>query len=105
MYLCRLLKSFVSSRSPVLSILLVVAAVRFLDTIFSLLMLLGTRPPHIKAIAEAVKGVPPRKVESVIWTDAASPMVLSGLEPLPLLKNIPFVNVGERCNVAGAYLL
>lgn len=62
----------------------------------------GTRPAHIKAIAEAVKDVPPRIVKSVVWTGEKPPLVLSGLEPMALTENVVFVNVGERCNVSGS---
>jgi hypothetical protein len=57
----------------------------------------GTSPAHIKAIAEAVRDVPPRIVPEKQRT-----LMVSGLEPLILTSNIRFVNVGERCNVAGS---
>jgi 5-methyltetrahydrofolate--homocysteine methyltransferase len=73
----------------------------------------GTTPPHIKAIAEAVRGLPPRKVPAV------EPYLrLSGLDPLTIRGNqstktdpkadpssnasINFINIGERTNVAGS---
>jgi 5-methyltetrahydrofolate--homocysteine methyltransferase len=57
----------------------------------------GSTPEHIRAIAEAVRGVAPRVVPE------ASPLMrLSGLEPFTLSKDIPFVNVGERTNVTGS---
>jgi 5-methyltetrahydrofolate--homocysteine methyltransferase len=57
----------------------------------------GSTPAHIEAIAAAVAGVKPRAPKSV------SPLMrLSGLEPLTLTKDIPFVNVGERTNVTGS---
>jgi 5-methyltetrahydrofolate--homocysteine methyltransferase len=57
----------------------------------------GSTPEHIKAIAEAVRGVAPRAVP------VAEPLMrLSGLEPFTLTSNIPFVNVGERTNVTGS---
>jgi 5-methyltetrahydrofolate--homocysteine methyltransferase len=57
----------------------------------------GTTPPHIAAIANAVKGVAPRVIPSL------EPLLrLSGLEPFALTKDIPFVNVGERTNVTGS---
>lgn len=34
--------------------------------------------------------------------DESHPMWLSGLEPLRLDKNSMFMNIGERCNVAGS---
>ncbi|MFD2167794.1 methionine synthase [Thalassotalea euphylliae] len=57
----------------------------------------GTTPEHIKAMAEAVADVSPRKVE-------ARPIAcrLSGLEPLTIEKESLFVNVGERTNVTGS---
>jgi len=57
----------------------------------------GTTPAHIKAIAEAVAGLPPRL--------PASPpprLRLSGLEPLSIGPDSIFVNVGERTNVTGS---
>src|SRR5271163_635739 len=54
----------------------------------------GSTPEHIKAIAEAVRGVAPRAVP-----EFAPLMRLSGLEPFTLTKDIPFVNIGERTNV------
>ncbi|SFK54046.1 methionine synthase [Methylocapsa palsarum] len=57
----------------------------------------GTTPAHIHAIAERVKGVPPRKIPVI------DPMLrLSGLEPFVLTSQIPFVNIGERTNVTGS---
>ncbi|WP_159730923.1 methionine synthase [Methylosinus sp. Ce-a6] len=57
----------------------------------------GTTPPHIAAIAGAMKGVAPRVIPQV------PPLLrLSGLEPFTLTKDIPFVNVGERTNVTGS---
>jgi 5-methyltetrahydrofolate--homocysteine methyltransferase len=57
----------------------------------------GTTPAHIKAIAEAVAGLPPR-------LPAAPPTRLrvSGLEPLTIGPDSIFVNVGERTNVTGS---
>ena len=57
----------------------------------------GTSPAHIRAIAEAVRGVEPR-----VPAQMAPLMRLAGLEPLTLTKDIPFVNVGERTNVTGS---
>ncbi len=57
----------------------------------------GSTPEHIRTIAGAVAGMPPRAVPSVV------PLLrLSGLEPFVLTKDIPFVNVGERTNVTGS---
>jgi 5-methyltetrahydrofolate--homocysteine methyltransferase len=57
----------------------------------------GSTPEHIRAIAEAVKDLPPRAIPQV-----APLMRLSGLEPFTLTGDIPFVNVGERTNVTGS---
>jgi 5-methyltetrahydrofolate--homocysteine methyltransferase len=57
----------------------------------------GTTAEHISAIAEAVRGLPPRVVPS------REPMCsLAGLEPLNFTPEINFVNVGERTNVTGS---
>src|SRR4030095_10902428 len=57
----------------------------------------GTTPEHIKAIADAVKDVPPRKIpEPNPYTQ------LSGLEPLIIRPDSNFVNIGERTNVTGS---
>jgi 5-methyltetrahydrofolate--homocysteine methyltransferase len=57
----------------------------------------GTGPEHIRAIAAAMRGVPPRVVPEV------PPYTrLSGLEPLNLWPGSLFVNVGERTNVTGS---
>ncbi len=91
----------------------------------------GTTPPHIKAIADAVRGLPPRKVPSI-----EPALRLSGLDALTIrgahaprvssvaprdadpadvsrgaretapeagaLPSINFVSIGERTNVAGS---
>jgi 5-methyltetrahydrofolate--homocysteine methyltransferase len=57
----------------------------------------GSTPAHIRAIAEAVRGLEPRAVPEI-----APKMRLSGLEPFTLTSAIPFVNVGERTNVTGS---
>jgi 5-methyltetrahydrofolate--homocysteine methyltransferase len=57
----------------------------------------GTTPAHIKAIAEAVRGVPPRRPPS-----PPAHCRLSGLEPLTIAPESIFVNVGERTNVTGS---
>ncbi len=57
----------------------------------------GTSPDHIRAIAETVKDLKPRK--------PSTPEVacrLSGLEPFTIGSDSLFVNVGERCNVTGS---
>jgi 5-methyltetrahydrofolate--homocysteine methyltransferase len=57
----------------------------------------GSTPEHIKAIADAVRGAPPRVIPTI-----APLMRLSGLEPFTLTPDIPFVNIGERTNVTGS---
>ena len=54
----------------------------------------GTTPTHIRAIAEAVRGKPPRVVPTI-----EPRLRLSGLEAFTLTPEIPFVNIGERTNV------
>ncbi len=57
----------------------------------------GTTPQHIKAIADVVAKVAPRKIPEV-------PQVtrLAGLEPFVIDDDSLFVNVGERTNVTGS---
>jgi 5-methyltetrahydrofolate--homocysteine methyltransferase len=57
----------------------------------------GSTPDHITAIAKVAAEYPPRK-PAPICTD----MRLSGLEPLVYTDKTLFLNVGERCNVAGS---
>jgi 5-methyltetrahydrofolate--homocysteine methyltransferase len=57
----------------------------------------GTSPAHIKAIAEALKDVPPRALPNL-----EHKCRLSGLEPFNIGDDSLFVNVGERCNVTGS---
>jgi 5-methyltetrahydrofolate--homocysteine methyltransferase len=57
----------------------------------------GTTPAHIKAIAEALRDMPPRRVP-----DIEPRLRLSGLEPFNIGDDTLFVNVGERTNVTGS---
>ena len=57
----------------------------------------GTTPEHIAAIAKAVDGVAPRQLPEI-----PVGCRLSGLEPLTVLPETLFVNVGERTNVTGS---
>lgn len=60
----------------------------------------GTTPGHIKAIADAVKGVAPRVPPQ---GQHAGKTLLSGLELMTMTTPCSsFVNIGERCNVAGS---
>ncbi|MEZ5050539.1 MAG: methionine synthase [Saprospiraceae bacterium] len=57
----------------------------------------GTTPQHIKAMADAVEGIKPKKKPKL--EKFAS---FSGLEPLIVRKNMNFINIGERTNVTGS---
>ncbi|HKI61999.1 MAG TPA: methionine synthase [Mariprofundaceae bacterium] len=57
----------------------------------------GTGPEHIRAMAKAVAGIPPRPAP-----DQPVKCRLSGLEPLHIDQDSLFVNVGERANVTGS---
>ena len=57
----------------------------------------GSSPAHIKAIADAVSGIAPRKLPTL-----SAELRLSGLEPFNVGKDSLFVNVGERTNVTGS---
>jgi 5-methyltetrahydrofolate--homocysteine methyltransferase len=57
----------------------------------------GSTPDHIRAMAEGVKGVQPRKKPKV------EPVSMySGLEPLIVREEMNFINIGERTNVTGS---
>ncbi|WP_319230992.1 methionine synthase [Draconibacterium orientale] len=57
----------------------------------------GTTPAHIKAFADmAAKANPHHRAEATTYTK------LSGLEPITITENTNFLNIGERCNVAGS---
>ena len=57
----------------------------------------GTTPAHIKAIADFAKNCKP-----FVPNPKREELVLSGLEPVDISSARNFVNVGERCNVAGS---
>ncbi len=57
----------------------------------------GTTPDHIRAIAQAVKTLPPR-----VPPQCDHKLRLSGLEPANIDETSLFVNVGERTNVTGS---
>ncbi|WP_020183198.1 methionine synthase [Methylotenera sp. 1P/1] len=57
----------------------------------------GTTPPHINAIYNAIKALPPRAVPTQVPVTK-----LSGLEPFIIDENSLYVNVGERTNVTGS---
>lgn len=57
----------------------------------------STTPEHIKAVAEAVRGISPRTIpgpDNVLY--------VSGLESVAVDRKNNFTNVGERTNVAGS---
>jgi len=57
----------------------------------------GTTPEHIRHLAEMIKDLPPR-IPPVIEPI----MQFSGLEPLNVWAASNFINIGERCNMAGS---
>lgn len=57
----------------------------------------GTTPAHIRALREAIAGLPPRVPPGVERT-----LRLSGLEAFVARPEIPFINIGERTNVTGS---
>lgn len=57
----------------------------------------GSTPEHIKAIADAIDGLPPRQIP-----DIKPECRLSGLEAFNIGEEALFVNVGERANVTGS---
>ncbi|MBZ3881674.1 Methionine synthase [Sciurus carolinensis] len=59
----------------------------------------GSTPDHIREIAEAVKNCKPRVPPATVFEGH---MLLSGLEPFRIGPYTNFVNIGERCNVAGS---
>lgn len=57
----------------------------------------GTTPDHIRAMAEAVKGLPTRIIPEIRHYTR-----LSGMEPLVIRPDTNFINIGERTNVTGS---
>ncbi|HCH58535.1 MAG TPA: methionine synthase, partial [Gammaproteobacteria bacterium] len=57
----------------------------------------GSTPDHIKAIADAIDGLPPRKIPNI-----KPECRLSGLEAFNIGDESLFINVGERANVTGS---
>jgi 5-methyltetrahydrofolate--homocysteine methyltransferase len=57
----------------------------------------GTTPEHIRAIGEALRPLPPRKIPQ-----RKAALRLAGLEPLTVDDQSLFVNIGERTNVTGS---
>ncbi|BAS67936.1 methionine synthase [Bathymodiolus septemdierum thioautotrophic gill symbiont] len=57
----------------------------------------GSTPEHIKAIANAIDGLPPRKIPNI-----TPECRLAGLEAFNIGENSLFVNIGERANITGS---
>lgn len=57
----------------------------------------GTTPEHIAQYQQLIENAEVRKP-----ADKSTNLILSGLEELQINKNSLFVNIGERCNVAGS---
>ncbi len=57
----------------------------------------GTTPDHIRAISGLLEDARVRHP-----ADPSPGLKLSGLEPLTVYKGSNFINIGERCNVAGS---
>ena len=57
----------------------------------------GTTPEHIRAFARLAEKTAPRNKKPIEHETH-----LSGLEPLIISKQANFINIGERCNVAGS---
>ena len=57
----------------------------------------GTTPEHVRTIANRLSNLPPRPLPKVEYYPS-----FSGLEPLVVRPDSNFINVGERCNVAGS---
>jgi 5-methyltetrahydrofolate--homocysteine methyltransferase len=61
----------------------------------------GTTPEHIKAVDTMLK----MQAATIKVREPKPPfgeMRISGLEPLTVDKGLGFMNVGERCNIAGS---
>ena len=57
----------------------------------------GTRPEHIRAITDALQGMPARVIPK-----KKNQLSLSGLEALTINSDSLFVNIGERSNITGS---
>lgn len=57
----------------------------------------GTTPNFIEALWNAVKVIPRREVP-----EKSTKMHLSGMQEFIFKDHIPFINVGERCNISGS---
>lgn len=59
----------------------------------------GSTPEYTKYITETMKNYPTRKINK---ESSNQFMMLSGMEEFIFRQNINFVNIGERCNIAGS---
>jgi 5-methyltetrahydrofolate--homocysteine methyltransferase len=63
----------------------------------------GSKPPHNRAISEVAKTYKPRKLPDVVrpkmWLSGLVDVVVDDVHNLLAL---PFLNVGERCNISGS---
>jgi 5-methyltetrahydrofolate--homocysteine methyltransferase len=57
----------------------------------------GTTPDHIKAIAQAVRGITPH-----VPSTPEPYLRLSGMDPLTVRPDSNFLNIGERTNITGS---
>lgn len=65
----------------------------------------GTGPEYISALEKEVRGIPTRCLigkKDELRNKYKNKLHLSGLEEFIYKDNISFVNIGERCNVAGS---
>ncbi|HXH11282.1 MAG TPA: methionine synthase [Alphaproteobacteria bacterium] len=58
----------------------------------------GTTPEHLRAIAQAIEGLPPRPLPTAVERYTQ----FSGLEPLTIRPESNFIMIGERTNVTGS---
>ncbi len=57
----------------------------------------GTNPEYIRQVKVAMQGYQPRPMAL-----ESNLTMVSGLTEFVFTPNIPFVNVGERCNISGS---
>jgi len=62
----------------------------------------GTTPDHIKAIADGVVGLPPRRIRNSEFGIRNSLTQFAGLETLTIRLDANFQMIGERTNVTGS---
>src|SRR5688572_11215754 len=66
------------------------------------LHIIGTTPDHIRALRENLKHLPPRPLIKSYEGSFDPNLYLAGLEPSISKAKDLFLNIGERCNVAGS---